>query len=68
MTRQRSKTRWKPTDINPVPKDAFALELFANPDETAEKLIITSHIVVEQGELKGESKVQYGGNHTKCLS
>lgn len=66
MTRPRSKTRWKPTDINSVLKDAFALELFANSDETAEKLIIISHIVVEQGELKRVSTVRYGGNHIKC--
>lgn len=58
MTRPRSKTRWRPIDRKPAPEDAFTFGLFANPPDSAEKLIIISDTVVELGGSNGDCKVQ----------
>lgn len=47
MIRPRSKTRWRPRDINLAPKHAFTLGLFANPDDAVKKLITISDISLE---------------------
>lgn len=55
-----------PADINPALGDAFALGLFVNPNEAAEKPIIISDIVVDLGDQKGSARFKNGGNHTIC--